>query len=315
VVVLAAVDLTAAGAGRPMNTMAAREASLAGHEEFEGSREALEGIRELVNQTVPPARVDTVDDSHNWAMAAALLEVPTANGNDPLALRRYLAVRRLFAPGPEWVRHHHVSLLESPVLDLLSVRYLLTWAPSLEVTLKHPKFPKVRTVPGHHVHANLTVLPRFFLVAESRSVGSLDEALAVMRSPGFDPRRVALVEGSPGGPRLSGGGAVRVLRYGPREVELETDSPGASFLVTSEVHYPGWRAWVDTQERPLLLTNGAFRGLAVPAGRHLVRMRFAPRILWWGLGVSAVGWGLLCLVVLAYAFGRSKLAPGGGQGG
>jgi len=149
VVVLAAVDLTAAGAGRPPNTMAASDASLVSHDEFEGSRETLARLRERVNRRVPPARVDTFDDSSNWAMSAALRAVPTANGNDPLALARYMAVRRIFAPGPEWMRHHHVSALDSPVLDLLSIRYLLTWAPSGEVTLKHAKFPKVETLPGH----------------------------------------------------------------------------------------------------------------------------------------------------------------------
>ena len=51
-------------------------------------------------------------------------------------------------------------------------------------------------------------------------------------------------------------------------------------LVTSEAWYPGWRAWIDGREHPLMLTNAAFRGLPVPAGRHTVTMRFEPAILW-----------------------------------
>ena len=89
---------------------------------------------------------------------------------------------------------------------------------------------------------------------------------------------------------------MRVLRYRAREVEVETDAAAPAFLVTSEVYYPGWRAWVDQTEQPLVLTNGAFRGLPVPAGRHRIRMRFAPRILWCGLAVSVLGWGLVGLV-------------------
>ena len=294
VVALAAVDLIAAGAGRPMNTSALRYDPGVSHEQFEGSRETLARLRERIHRDFPPARVDTFDDSDNWAMSAAMLGVPTANGNDPLALARYLAVRRLFAPGPEWIRHHHVSVLDSPVLDLLNVRYLLTWAPSDELTIKHPKFPKAETVPGHHVHENLGVLPRFFLVSEVRRAQSLGETLSVLRAPGFDPRRVAVVEGA--GPTEPGGrGEVRVLRYRAREVEVETDAAAPAFLVTSEVYYPGWRAWVDQTEQPLVLTNGAFRGLPVPAGRHRIRMRFAPRILWYGLGLSVLGWGLAAL--------------------
>ncbi len=305
VVALAAVDLIAAGAGRPMNTMAAKDAMLVTPEEFEGSRETLAGIRRLVHQSAPPARVDTFDDSYNWASAAALLEVPTANGNDPLALQRYLAVRRLFAPGPEWIRYHQVAVLDSPLLDLLNIRYLLTWAPTEALLLKHPKFPRLVTLPGHHVHENQGVLPRFFLVGEVRRARSLEEALAVLRSAGFDPRREAVAEGLEEDLRLNGAGAVRVLRYGRREVELEVDCPAGAFLVTSEVFYPGWRAWVDGRERSLVLTNGAFRGLPLPAGRHRVRMRFAPRMLWYGLAVSAAGWALLGLALARFRGGQT----------
>jgi len=92
-----------------------------------------------------------------------------------------------------------------------------------------------------------------------------------------------------------------VLRYAAHEVELEVDGSAPAFLVTSEVHYPGWRAWVDGREQPLVLTNGAFRGLPVPAGRHQVRMRFAPRILWCGLLVCALG---VVLPLLACRLGK-----------
>jgi hypothetical protein len=37
---------------------------------------------------------------------------------------------------------------------------------------------------------------------------------------------------------------------------------------------------VDGQLRSLAITDVAFRGLAVPAGKHVVKMRFDPEILW-----------------------------------
>ncbi len=39
-------------------------------------------------------------------------------------------------------------------------------------------------------------------------------------------------------------------------------------LATSEAWYPGWRASIDGRPAPLLVTNAAFRGLALPPGRH-----------------------------------------------
>jgi hypothetical protein len=61
--------------------------------------------------------------------------------------------------------------------------------------------------------------------------------------------------------------------YGNRQLTVATEAAAASFPVTSEAWYNGWRAWVDGQELPLVPTNVAFRGLAVPAGRHTVRSR------------------------------------------
>jgi len=72
------------------------------------SRELLARIRTLVNQANPPWRIDTVNDSLRWAMTAPVTEIPTANGNDPLALERYMQVRlSLVGTGARWGRSGH----------------------------------------------------------------------------------------------------------------------------------------------------------------------------------------------------------------
>jgi len=185
-------------------------------------------------------------------------------------------------------------------VDLLNVGYLLSWAPSEELIVRHSEFPKVAGLPGHHVYENRSVLPRFFLVSQVRRVRSPEEALAVLGSRGFDPRRTAVVEGAVELPATGDSGPappVKVLEYGHRQVVLEVDSPAPAFLVSSEVHYPGWRAFVDGREAPLVMTNAAFRGMAAPAGRHRVTMRFTPTLLGYGLALSLAGWGGLAWAV------------------
>lgn len=276
---VAAAELTWAGSGRPMNTEPARHAPRVTEEEFEGSPLTAARIRELVEQNMPPYRIDTAEASFNWTSAAPILRIPTANGNDPLALRRYLAVRRLFTQGPWWMRFWDVSSPESPLLDLVNVRYVLSW--------KIPWSPVMETVYGHQVWENKNVLPRFFLVDRARHAANSEEAVSFLRAPEFKPAREAVVEDQV---RVDAGasGTVRVLQYGAREVQLETEASGALLMVSSEVHYPGWRAWVDGREQPIVLTNAAFRGVVVPAGRHTIRMRFEPRILRVGAVVSAL---------------------------
>ena len=286
-IILTIADLVWTGSNRFWNTQTVVAAVPATERSFEGSAETLAGVRRLVSQTSPPARIDVRDDSANWARHAPLIRIPTASGDDPLVISRLLGVRRLFAPGNPWERYHEVSRLDSPVLDLLNVRYLLTYAPDAAPRIQHPKFRLAANLPGHQAYENLAVLPRFFLVGETRPAGSLDEALEMLRSPGFDPRRVAVVEGA--GPLAGAAGSVRVEYYSAGRLALETEAAAPSFLVTSESWYPGWRAAIDGREQPLVMTNGAFRGLALPAGRHRVEMRFAPAILWWGAALSAAG--------------------------
>jgi len=290
-IALSIADLVWTGSNRFWNTQAVADAALVTERSFEGSAETLPGVRRLVNQTSPPARVDVRDDSGNWARHAPLIRIPTANGDDPLVISRLLAVRRLFAPGIAWERYHEVSRLDSPVLDLLNVRYLLTYAPDTTPRIQHPKFRLAASLPGHQAYENLAALPRFFLVGETRRAGSPGEALEMLGSPGFDPRRMAVVEDAAA---LTGApGSVRVEHYSAGRVALETEAAAPSFLVTSETWYPGWRAVIDGREQPLVMTNGAFRGLPLPAGRHRVEMRFAPAILWRGAALSAAGCLLL----------------------
>lgn len=284
---IAAVELTWAGAGRFMNTMSLVEEPGVNVRQFEGTPITLDRMRELVNQTRPPARVDVYQDSKNWAMQGPVTEVPTANGDDPLALDRMLRLRRIFTKGVAWERYYEIRNLDSPLLDLLNVRYLVSYAPSEEMAIRHPKFPKAADLPGRHAFENRGVLPRFFLVGDVICVSGADDAFEKSGAPDFNPRRIAYVEPPcPEPAPRQAGGTVRVAGYGLAHLELDVDTPSPAFLVTSETFYPGWRAWVDGREASLRMTNAAFRGLEIDGGRHRVEMRFRPATLYQGAVLS-----------------------------
>jgi hypothetical protein len=298
------VDLTWAGSGRPMNTARLQDEPGVTRESFEGSRELLARVRDLVSRSFPPARIDTAGASINWPMTAAMIEVPTANGNDPLALARTIQARLAFADGERWGAYYEVSRLESPVLDLLNVRYVLTRAPLDPAQLSRSGLIHVATLPGNEVYEDPEVLPRFFLVDRVRRAAGMEEAAAMLKSGAFDPRSEAVVEGAV---EVSGGsGSVRVLAYARRRVLLEIDAAAPGFLVTSETHYPGWRAFLDGREAPIYYTNVAFRGLPVPAGRHRVEFEFAPAILAWSALLSAGALLPFCLLPLAFCLARRR---------
>jgi hypothetical protein len=134
----------------------------------------------------------------------------------------------------------------------------------------------------------------------------MDGALRILHARDFDVRAQAVVEGSlpdGRGSETTPAGRVRVLEYAARQFTVETDSPAPAFLVTSETAYPGWRAWLDGLESAPVTTDVAFRGLPVPAGRHLVKMQFDPRILWRSAWVSAAA---IIALALALWFGDNS---------
>jgi len=288
-----ALDLTLAGSGRILNTVRVEQEPAATAEQFEGSRETLERMRRLVQQNIPPWRVEPYRDSMRWVNSAPMTGIPSASGNDPLAPARILSVRRLFGQGQPWLRYWELADLDSPLTALLNVRYLVTWAPTDRPALEHRFWKRVADLPGHQVYENLRVLPRFYLVGRVRSAASQAEALALLGSPLFDPRLEAVAEGATTlASQASEFAPVRVSKYDDRELLLEVETTAPAYLVTSEAYYPGWRAWLNGRPARLHLTNVAFRGMFVPPGKHQVRMRFEPPVFYYGLALSALGWTL-----------------------
>jgi hypothetical protein len=303
VVVIAAADLILTSSGRPMNAGLLSGDSGFSEEHFEGSAETLSLMRKLTSGSAPASRIDTVDDSMNWAVAARYTGVPSSGGNDPLALLRFMQVRIIFTGGERWGRYYQVANADSKVLALLNTRYLVSRNP-----FASQSYRQVAELPGRAIYENPAALPRFFLVNTVHRVGNVEQALALMRSPDFDPVSAAAVEGGVDLQASDGSasvGSVRVAEYRSNRLDLDVHSPQRAFLVTSEVHYPGWRAFVDGVERPIVMTNGAFRGLPMPAGNHRVEMRFEPSILVWSALISIAALALM-VTVLAGATMRRR---------
>jgi hypothetical protein len=166
------------------------------------------------------------------------------------------------------------------------------------------------------VFENLRVRPRVWLAPEVLQV-SADDAFRAVRSSRlpdgrvFDPAQLALVEEplSFKADRIDPSANLKIGLLTARSMEVTVTSTAPTFLVTSDVFYPGWRATVDGAPAHLYRTDYALRGVPVPAGTHVVRFEFHPATLYNGILCSA--FSLLLLIGCAwYAPKLSRAARG-----
>jgi hypothetical protein len=238
---------------------------------FSGSKELLSDVK----TATLPNRLDTMNDSIHWVASAMITGIPTAGGQDPMALIRYMQVRDIFCNGKRFGVYYQVQDLQSPLLAALNVGTVIT-------RTKPPEL--YQEVPGGYLYLNPTVRPRFYLAEHAVQTGSLEESIAHLRS---DPNSVT-VEGAFAG--TGADGEVRIDQFLRNRVFLTVTAKQPAFLASSEPNYPGWKATIDGQPAPILDTNAAFRGVNIPAGQHRVQFVFAPMLFYISLGISSASW-------------------------
>lgn len=201
-----------------------------------------------------------------------------------------------------WVMDGRLAAAENHALDLLRCRHVLTlaWAKN------DAAWQAFATAAGGdgarwerdahdgpsgaRVYRNRRARPVAWLVDRVRVVPG-NEALAIVRGSDatFDPRSEALVDAPVAGLVAGGDQApVRVVAYADDTIALAAEAAAPSLLVTSELAYPGWTVAIDGRPAPILTVNAAFRGVAMPAGRHDVVFRYRPIVAKVGLAITAL---------------------------
>ena len=95
---------------------------------------------------------------------------------------------------------------------------------------------------------------------------------------------------------------LRLTSYAPNRLTYESENGGEGVAVFSEIYYPdGWQATIDGDPAPLARVNYVLRALRVPAGKHVIEMRFDPQSLHVTEGIAYAGLSLLALGAAAGA--------------
>ncbi len=132
-----------------------------------------------------------------------------------------------------------------------------------------------------------------------------------LRDPAWDPQRLVWVEKQAFEAREEVAarnasnpahfvGRVEVEHPWPELWRFKTSSNDQGWLVVSKTWYHGWKATVDGVETKLVRANGPLTALAVPAGDHIVELRYSTP--WFGVG-AAVSSLTLLLTLVGLVFG------------
>jgi hypothetical protein len=236
---------------------------------------------------------------NNRALLTGLEDI---QGYNPVHVARYDAFISALNGQPQ--NYHHADVFESgfdsPLLDLLNVRYVvLPAAPASDEVL--PRYGR----PLQLVYSDVSV--RIFENPNAMSRARLVHAASAdsLGTTDVDLRTTALLEGRApplAQPQDAAAESVRLVEYAPDHVRFAVRASAAALLVASEVAYPAWNTYVDGQRVETYVVDGALRGVAVPAGDHVVEMRFESFALQVGLLLtSAAGLLLLGLAILQFA--------------
>ncbi|HEY0304292.1 MAG TPA: hypothetical protein VGC44_04925 [Longimicrobiales bacterium] len=184
--------------------------------------------------------------------------------------------------------------------DVTNTTYLLSPQP-IQVPGLTEVFRGSRTI----VYRKDTALPRAFVVGDVQVVADTG-AVNTLLSPTFNAGTTALLaEPLPGGVTVQPGarGTVQWLERGNAVQRLQVNATAPALLIVLDNYYKAWRADVDGREAPLLRADHTFRAIPVPAGNHVVTMRYSTD----SVQASAFASGIILLLLAVLAFGAPLL--------
>lgn len=197
------------------------------------------------------------------------------------------------------------SSLDSPLVDMLNVKYLIT-----EEEIPLPKYREVYQDDAVRVYENLGVASRAFTLPASATVW-VDEAADVYQAVlTHDPRYHVIVERTDAGwlhgaKRAEPSGAAgqsanpraqTIVTYEANEVLIEAQVEEPGWLILTDSFAVGWKAFArplgtgedEEIEVPIARVTGNFRGVQLEESR-MVRFRYSPDSVKLGAFLSFLG--------------------------
>ena len=251
-------------------------------------------------------------------------------GYDSIIPKQYMDYMRAIEPQGQTIYNRVQPImnrqsLESPLLDLLGVKYILSEVP-IEPAVQG--FQQMFEAEGVRVYENTRAASRVMLYPVARGV--IDASQPFFDSiQSVDPRTTVTID-NPSGAAIAalsslsstastpftGNAAITIQRN--NEVWVDAQVTGESWLVLNDSYFAGWRAYLrprggtDAQEQELTVyrANGNFRAVLLPAASsqppatnsYTIRFKYSPPAFQIGMFASAIALAGLVFMAAIYAW-------------
>ena len=189
------------------------------------------------------------------------------------------------------------------LLNMMNVKYVVTTSPITSINynlvyqnnflekerLKNKEISYSKII---QIYENKKFLPRAFLVPNCKVITTEKKYKETLESKNFIPQNFLLLDAEPKNYPCDGKKVprkkepVKIDSYESNSVELSFHSKERQFLILTDSFYPGWKAYVDGEEREILRANYIFRSIIIEPGKHQVRFEYDPLSFKLGLAIS-----------------------------
>ena len=156
---------------------------------------------------------------------------------------------------------------------------------------------------GPQAQRNPDACGNAWAVSDIIYVANADAEMSALSN--FNPKKTAIVPEvyteALNGKNTFGPADVELTSYDPKHLKY-TFSGNDAFVVFSEIYYEGsgndWQAYIDGEAVDHIRVNYLLRGLRVPAGKHEIEFKFAPKSYHVGNKINYAGSGILLLLLI-----------------
>jgi hypothetical protein len=214
----------------------------------------------------------------NTAMSMRVFD---AWGYDPGVTLRYAELMDWSQGGNPDIATNYVTFRSfHPLLSMLRVKYVVAVENSV-MTINSGAIPP---------------LHRLELVGSYQVHRQRDEILRALGEASFDARKEVILEREPHPAPVAADtqGIARIVREGTDFMEIDAEVASPSVLLVTDAWARGWRATPlpgsSQNGYELMPANYALRAVALGAGKHRLRLEYAPRGFHLWAAVSAIAW-------------------------